>query len=53
MLVQQRSLPTSIHFDVGIAVSDKAPESVEGMLRQADDDIQKKKKTRDQEKSLH
>ena len=55
MLVQQRSLPTSIHFDVGIAVSDKAPENVDGMLRQADDDIQKKKKkkSRDQERSLH
>ncbi len=53
LLVQQRSLPTSVHFDVGMAVSDKAPESADGMLRQADQDIQKKKKSRDSEKSLH
>ena len=42
-LTLRQELPAGIHYDVGIAVSGQAPESVDGLLRQADEEIQKKK----------
>ncbi len=42
-LAQRKELPVGIRYDVGIAMSDEAPETVDGLLRKADEEIQKKK----------
>ena len=42
-LALRQELPIGIHYAVGIAVSDQAPENVDGLLRTADEEIQKKK----------
>ncbi len=45
-LVTRRSLPVAVHYDIGMAVADEAPESVEVLLRAADREIQKMKKSK-------
>ncbi len=45
-LVTRRSLPVAVRYDIGMAVADEAPESVEVLLRSADDNIQKMKKSK-------
>ena len=42
-LAKQKILPPGVRFDVGIAISEQAPETVDGLLRIADEEIQKKK----------
>jgi diguanylate cyclase (GGDEF)-like protein len=40
-LVTREYLPRSIHFNFGIAMSDQAPESLDALLRKADEELQK------------
>ena len=42
-LAQRQELPVGIRYDVGIAMSDAAPETIDGLLRKADEELQKKK----------
>jgi diguanylate cyclase (GGDEF)-like protein len=42
-LKKQQKLPAEVHYDFGIAVSEETPETVDGLLRKADEEIRKKK----------
>ena len=42
-LAKEQILPPGIHYEFGIAISEEAPDTVDGLLRQADEEIQKKK----------
>ncbi len=42
-LAQRQALPVGVRFDVGVATSEQAPETIDGLLRKADDEIRKKK----------
>ena len=50
-LAKQQLLPPGVRFDVGIAISEQAPETVDGLLRMADEEIQKKKARKTQSTS--
>jgi diguanylate cyclase (GGDEF)-like protein len=50
-LAKQQLLPPGVRFDIGIAISEQAPETVDGLLRMADEEIQKKKARKTQSTS--
>ena len=45
-LVSTQALPVGVRYDIGMAVSDDVPENIDTLLRAADDDIQKKRASR-------
>jgi diguanylate cyclase (GGDEF)-like protein len=45
-LVTRRALPVAVRYDIGMAVAGEAPESVEVLLRSADNETQKMKKSK-------
>lgn len=45
-LVSTKALPVEVRYDIGTAVSDNVPENIDALLRAADDEIQKKRASR-------